>query len=35
LTDVYNCIKEEGGEEIILSAEIMQKARKCIDTMLN
>lgn len=34
LVDVYNCVRGMGGEEIILEQEIMDKARKCIDTML-
>ena len=34
LVDVYQCCKGIAGEEIILSDEIMTKARKCIDTMI-
>lgn len=34
LVDVYNCVRGIGGEEIILPQEIMDKARKCIDTMI-
>lgn len=34
LADIYNCLVEDGGEEIELSEEIMTKARACIDTML-
>ncbi len=34
LMDVYNCVKGIGGEEITLSAEVMEKARRCIDAML-
>lgn len=34
LADVYNCVKGTGGEEIILPEDVMQKARKCINTML-
>ncbi len=34
LADVYNCVRGEGGEEIILPDDVMKKARKCIDTML-
>ena len=34
LVEVYNCIKGNGGEEIILPDDIMKKARVCIDKML-
>ncbi|MBR1993692.1 MAG: quinolinate synthase NadA, partial [Firmicutes bacterium] len=34
LADVYQCCKGLAGEEIILSDEVMDKARKCIDTMI-
>lgn len=34
LMDVYHCVNGTGGEEISLSGEIMEKARRCIDTML-
>lgn len=34
LMDVYNCIRGLGGEEIILSEEVREKAKRCIDTML-
>ena len=34
LTDVYNCVRGVGGEEIILDEEVMAKAKRCIDTML-
>ncbi len=34
LKDVYDCVRGKGGEEIILPPDVMQKARKCIDTML-
>lgn len=34
LVDVYNCVRGVGGEEIILEQDVMEKARKCIDTML-
>ena len=32
--DVYDCVKGIGGEEIELSDEIREKAKRCIDTML-
>lgn len=34
LVDVYDCVRGEGGEEIILSDDIMKRARVCIDRML-
>ncbi len=34
LIDVYNCVRGIGGEEIVLPKEVMDKARKCIDTMI-
>lgn len=34
LVDVYHCVKGDGGEEIVLADDVMQKARKCLDTML-
>lgn len=34
LADVYRCVKGLAGEEIVLSDEVMDKARKCIDTMI-
>ncbi len=34
LVDVYQCIAGEAGEEITLSDETREKAKKCIDTML-
>ncbi len=34
LMDVYQCIAGEAGEEIILSDETREKAKKCIDAML-
>lgn len=34
LADVYQCVKGLAGEEIALSDEVMDKARKCIDTMI-
>ena len=34
LADVYRCVKGIGGEEIIMSAELIESSRKCIDEML-
>ena len=34
LMDVYNCVKGTGGEEIIMSEELIENSRKCIDEML-
>lgn len=34
LADVYNCVRGIAGEEIVLPADVMDKARKCIDTMI-
>ena len=34
LVDVYNFVNSGIGDEILLEQEIMDKARKCIDTML-
>jgi len=34
LADVYNCVRGAGGEEITLAPDVMEKARRCIDTML-
>lgn len=34
LADVYQCVLGTGGEEINLEPEVMQQARRCIDTML-
>ncbi|MGM9936248.1 MAG: quinolinate synthase NadA [Candidatus Ornithomonoglobus sp.] len=34
LMDVYNCVKGNGGEEIILDNDTIVKARKCIDEMI-
>ncbi|MCM1544954.1 MAG: quinolinate synthase NadA [Ruminococcus sp.] len=34
LGDVYNCVKGTGGEEIMLSDEVMTKAKRCLDTMI-
>ena len=33
--DVYNCIKGLSGEEIVLSEEVMNGAKRCIDVMLS
>ena len=35
LMDVYNCVAGKGGEEIILSDEIIKKALKSIEAMLD
>lgn len=35
LVDVYNAVSGKGGEEIILSAEVIDSARKSIDRMLS
>ena len=34
LADVYQCVLGTGGEEISLALDVMEKARRCIDTML-
>ena len=34
LVDVYNTVKGTGGEEIVLDSETIEKARKCIDKMI-
>ncbi|MGN0375459.1 MAG: quinolinate synthase NadA [Butyrivibrio sp.] len=34
IMDVYNCLTETAGEEIVLPPEIMDKAGKCINTMI-
>ncbi|MGN0526659.1 MAG: quinolinate synthase NadA [Acutalibacteraceae bacterium] len=34
LADVYRCVKGIGGEEIIMSDELIKSSRKCIDEML-
>lgn len=34
LMDVYNCVSNDGGEEIVLDDETINKARKCIDEMI-
>jgi quinolinate synthase len=34
LMDIYHCLKGTGGEEICLSDDIIQGARRCIDEMI-
>ncbi len=34
LADVYGCVKGTCGEEITLASDVMKKARRCIDTMI-
>lgn len=34
LVDVYNCVLGTGGEEIVMSDELIEKSRRCIDEML-
>ena len=34
LTDVYNCVRDVGGEEMVMSDELISSSRKCIDEML-
>lgn len=34
LVDLYNTVKGTGGEEIVLDSETIEKARKCIDKMI-
>ncbi len=34
LIDLYNCVRGEGGEEIILDDDTMRDARRCIDAMI-
>ena len=34
LVDLYNCIKGEGGEEILLDAQTIKDAKRCIDEMI-
>lgn len=34
LADVYNCLNGDGGEEIIMSQELLSSAVKCIDKMI-
>ena len=34
LMDIYNCLKGQGGEEILLSQDVMDGAEKCIRRMV-
>ena len=34
LMDVWHCLNGTGGEEIILDADTMKAARRCIDAMI-
>lgn len=34
LSDVYACVQGRGGEEILLADEVREKAKRCIDSML-
>lgn len=34
LADIYNCLKGEGGEEIVMSEELISSAVKCINKMI-
>ena len=34
LADVYNCLNDNGGEEIVLDEETRKGAKRCIDNML-
>ncbi len=34
LMDVYHCLKHNAGEEIVLSADVMEGAKRCIDEMI-
>ncbi len=34
LMDVYNCVKGQGGQEIVMDPETMRRARICIDEMI-
>lgn len=34
LADVYNCLKGDGGEEMVMDGELMAAAVKCIDKMI-
>jgi len=34
LVDVFNCLRGDGGEEIVLSDDDLRQARKCIDKMI-
>ena len=33
--DIYNCLKGEGGDEIIMTEEMRLQAKKSIDQMLS
>lgn len=35
LADVYNCLNDNGGEEIVLDEQIREGAKRCIDNMLS
>ena len=34
LMDVYHCVRGTGGEEIVVSEDVMMGARRCIEVML-
>lgn len=34
LPEVYRCCAGDGGEEILLDPEIMSKAKRCIEKMM-
>jgi quinolinate synthase len=34
LVDLYNAVRGRGGEEIILDSDTIEKARRCIDRMI-
>ncbi len=34
LVDLYDCVRGEGGEEILLDGQTMRDARRCIDAMI-
>ncbi|MCD8365198.1 MAG: quinolinate synthase NadA [Clostridiales bacterium] len=34
LADVHRCVCGEGGEEIVLEPEVLEKARRCLDNIL-
>lgn len=34
LIDVYNCVKGDGGEEIVMDKQLISDAKKCIDEMI-
>ena len=35
LADVYNCLNDNGGEEIVLDDQVREGAKRCIDNMLS